>query len=109
MWASLATDMLWRNAVAVVPLALLVALACRFLPCRPATRHGLWLMVLLWLVLAPVIPSLELPVQSRLASRLADEPAILFPAPGLATLPAPDGDRGNVKTLDQFYYKLERS
>ena len=40
------TDLLWRNALAVVPIAILVAVFCRWMPCRPATRHTLWLVVL---------------------------------------------------------------
>ena len=60
MWGSLPTDVLWRSALAAVPLALLVAAACRWLPNRPATRHVLWLMVLLWMVLAPLLPSIDL-------------------------------------------------
>lgn len=60
MWDFIPTDMLWRNALGAVPLALLVGAICRYLPCRPATRHVLWLMVLLWLVAPPIMPSLEL-------------------------------------------------
>lgn len=59
-WAALAADALWRNALAAVPLALLVAAVCRWVPCRPATRHVLWLGVLLWLIVPPVLPSPQL-------------------------------------------------
>ena len=58
---SLPTDLLWRSALAVIPLALIVAAVCRWTPCRPATRHALWLMVLVLLVAAPLLPRLTLP------------------------------------------------
>lgn len=51
-WASMLMEVLWRNALAVIPLTLLVAAICRWLPSRPATRHALWLGLLL-LLLAP--------------------------------------------------------
>jgi hypothetical protein len=63
-WAVLPTELLWRYALAVIPLALVVAVLTRLLPCRPATRHTLWLVVLIWLVAAPLLP--------RVPSRLAD-------------------------------------
>lgn len=58
-WALHFTDGLWRNAVALVPLVLVVAAVCRVLPCRPATRHALWLFVLAWLVVPPFLPALQ--------------------------------------------------
>ena len=60
MWGFFPTDALWRAALAVVPLALVVTLVCRSLPRRPAVRHSLWLMVIVWLVAAPLLPSLDL-------------------------------------------------
>lgn len=33
-WEWLATEYLWRNAVAVVPLAVLAAVVCRWVPCN---------------------------------------------------------------------------
>lgn len=58
-WASLATDLLWRNALAVVPLTVLVALACRWIARRPATRHSLWLLVLVWFLAPLALPSFD--------------------------------------------------
>ncbi|MEK6674690.1 MAG: M56 family metallopeptidase [Planctomycetota bacterium] len=55
-WVSTMVDGLWQNALAVVPIGLLVALACRFIPSRPATRHTLWVTVLLLLVLPVLLP-----------------------------------------------------
>ena len=49
-WVSAIIEVLCRNGLAVVPLAVLVAGICRWVPSRPATRHTLWLLVLLWLV-----------------------------------------------------------
>jgi len=54
------TDLLWGNALAVVPLALMVAPACRFLPCRPATRHAMWLTVMLCFVLPSMLPRVRI-------------------------------------------------
>ena len=63
---TLPTDVLWRHALAVIPLALFVALLVRCLPCRPATRHMLWLVVLLWLIVAPLLPEApSLPMPQR--------------------------------------------
>ena len=56
-WTLQATDLLWQSALAAIPLVLMVALACRLLPCRPATRHTLWLLVLLWFVVGPFLPN----------------------------------------------------
>ncbi len=54
-----ATDFLWRNGLAVIPLVLLVAVVTKFVPTRPATRHLLWAMVLLWLVVPPLVPAVD--------------------------------------------------
>ncbi len=76
IWAALPTDLLWRTALAAIPLALLVAVVARLLPCRPATRHTLWLVVLLWLVAAPFLPQaprvLVLPPQLAERDRQTD-------------------------------------
>lgn len=53
--ASDAIAMLWHGAMAAVPLVLIVAAVCRWCPCRPATRHTLWLCVLLWFGAAPAL------------------------------------------------------
>jgi len=55
-WASLTTDLLWRNGLTAIPLVLLTAGVCRCIPCRPATRHTMWLVVLAWLVTPPLLP-----------------------------------------------------
>lgn len=54
-----ATDQLWRNGLAVIPLVVMVAVLIRFGKCRPSTRHLLWAMVLAWLVLPPLIPAVD--------------------------------------------------
>lgn len=59
--AILTTETLWRNALAAIPVACAVALLCRWLPCRPSTRHLLWLVVLLVLLAPPGAPRLSLP------------------------------------------------
>ncbi|MGE3182088.1 MAG: M56 family metallopeptidase [Phycisphaerae bacterium] len=51
----------WRPALAVIPIALIVAAICRLIPHRPATRHGLWLTVLCWFVVSGFLPTLRMP------------------------------------------------
>ncbi len=55
-WAFPLTGMLWQSAIVVVPLVVLVAFLCRVLPCRPSTRHSLWLTVLLFALVSPFLP-----------------------------------------------------
>ena len=57
-WLSIAVDHLWSNAIAAIPLIVVVAAVSKWARCRPATRHGLWLMVLVWLVCPPLLPGL---------------------------------------------------
>jgi len=52
-------DLLWRGALVVVPLALLVTVICRLFPCRPSTRHAMWLVVLVILVASPFLPRFD--------------------------------------------------
>ncbi len=59
-WTTVA-DLLWRNAIAVSPLAVLVALLCRCLPSRPSTRHTMWLVVMIWFVVPVLLPGLQPP------------------------------------------------
>ncbi len=60
-WASQATNLLWHNGLAALPLVLMAAAATHLLRCRPSTRHTMWLMVLLWLVLPPLLPGVSSP------------------------------------------------
>lgn len=82
-WASFLIDALWRNALAVIPLVLIVAAACRWLPCRPATKHALWLFILAWLVVPPMLPSFV--PSSR--SDLAGGPMVPVPAGSSTVVP----------------------
>jgi len=56
-WMTTALDVLWRNGLAAIPLVLIAAAASRLLPCLPATRHTIWVTVLAWLLLSPLLPS----------------------------------------------------
>ena len=58
-WATSFTDLLWQNAIGLVPLAIIVAAICRWGACRPATRHVLWLGVLAWLPIGMFLPPLS--------------------------------------------------
>lgn len=55
-WLSGAAQLLWQNALTAVPVVLAVAIVCRVLPLRPATRHSLWLLALIWFVLPAFLP-----------------------------------------------------
>ncbi|MCH7885693.1 MAG: hypothetical protein IIC01_10640, partial [Planctomycetes bacterium] len=57
-WVSPAAEYLWRNGLSAIPLVLMVTAATRWLPCRPSTKHLLWLMVLGWLVTPPLVPGI---------------------------------------------------
>ncbi len=89
-WAEIPLSLLWRNAWAVIPLAVLVALVCRTVPCRPATRHALWVLVLLWFIVPLGLPSLG-PQEVADPPRAADAAsAIRASAGALDTTDAPD-------------------
>ncbi len=55
-WVSQTAEMLWRNGLTAIPLVILTATLVKFLPCRPATRHTMWLVVLGWMVVPPLLP-----------------------------------------------------
>ncbi len=55
-WAGATMDTLWHNGLAAIPLVLFAAAASRLLPCLPATRHLIWVTVLIWLVGSSVLP-----------------------------------------------------
>lgn len=59
-WIISATDLLWRNGLAVLPLVVIVAGVTKFVPCRPSTKHLLWVMVLVWLVMPPPVPGVNI-------------------------------------------------
>ncbi len=80
-WLSTASDLLWRNAWAAAFLALVAAGVCRWWPCRPATRHSLWLGVLAWLVVGLLIPPLSV-------EQTSDQPGLVVVA--AAAGPAPE-------------------
>ena len=91
--ALISMDVLWRNALAAIPLAIIVGLACRYLPCRAATRHALWLIVLLSLAFPPLAVSNDLTgyMSRTFASLLPPEqpaPPVSKPPSGLPQRPA---------------------
>jgi len=86
-WDFPAMDLLWRNAWTVIPLTVAVALACRFLPTRCATRHTLWLVALLGF-LAPAFTPARTPPQ-WLSSLFVPAAASADDAPGLVRTLAP--------------------
>jgi len=52
-------DALWRNGLALMPVALLAWLAVQLMARRPATRHVIWLGALSWLVIGLLLPPLQ--------------------------------------------------
>ena len=54
-WTQDMFHLFWQGALSAIPLALMVWVACRIIPCRPATRHTLWVLVLVWFVAAPLL------------------------------------------------------
>ena len=60
-WLSDAADLLWRNAWVVLPVAAVVVMACRLVRFQPATRHTLWLVVLLAFIVPLGVPRLPVP------------------------------------------------
>ena len=77
-WAVPATDVLWRTALTAIPLTLLVMVVCRLLPFRPVTRHALWLTLVLWFAVSPLLP--DAPVESLVPAR--SEPVMADTPPG---------------------------
>jgi beta-lactamase regulating signal transducer with metallopeptidase domain len=89
---TLATDELWRFALAAIPLAVIVAVVCRCLPCRPTTRHTLWLTLLGLFLIAPLLPQAPVP---DLASWLEPEngtEAVLPPLTAAVEEPVKTGE-----------------
>ena len=110
-WLSTTADHLWQSGLAAIPLILIAAAAVKLLPCRPSTRHLMWLMVLVWPVLPPLLPGLPNPwAESESAEALAepstkpdyhnrnaraiDEEEVPAPAAGAITVPSPRSGAG---------------
>ncbi|HPF40059.1 MAG TPA: M56 family metallopeptidase [Phycisphaerae bacterium] len=76
------TQTLWRNGLAVIPLALIVWAIVRWGVHRPATRHAMWLGALIWLVAAMLLPPMA--IEGRVVAESECEPV----AAQLAEAPA---------------------
>ena len=86
----LESNLPWQNALVVIPLALGVAAICRVTPCRPATRHMLWLVVLAVLAASPLLPALWAPPaagEAPVPERLASADPVRLPAPAALSRP----------------------
>ena len=88
-WSQATIDLLWGNAWTVIPLAFVVAAVCRWFPCRPATRHALWVLVLLGFVTPLVVPPRTGPLVPDVVAKLT-LPA--FGPSGPVTSSKPDED-----------------
>ncbi|MEE8156472.1 MAG: M56 family metallopeptidase [Phycisphaerales bacterium] len=85
-------DLLWRGALAVIPLAIVVAIVCWWMPCRPSTRHTLWLIVLGFFAAAPFIPRVPIPQIAALSLTAADAEVGPQSLPSSRTLRSPGED-----------------
>jgi beta-lactamase regulating signal transducer with metallopeptidase domain/tetratricopeptide (TPR) repeat protein len=94
-WMGNTLDLLWHNALAAIFPALIVALLCYCVRCRPVTRHALWLMVLILFILPPVSNTWHLHIrewwpapraQSVLATSGQPNVSLCAPAADLAPL-----------------------
>lgn len=102
------TQLLWSNAWAVIPLVVAVAVACRVMRLRPATRHMLWVVVLLGFVVPLGLPRLNVldsrsvadaaatnspDAQSIIDDEMPDEPPVALDAePTPEQIPPSSGD-----------------
>lgn len=59
------TGWLWTGGLAAIPLAVAVALLCRCVPMRPATRHALWAAVLVSFITPVMVRALWRPAWFR--------------------------------------------
>lgn len=85
MWAWLTSlnEPLWRSAWAMIPAALLAAGACRWLRLRPATRHCLWLGVMVIALAGSLAPPVQVaPIETSGVKALSA---------AIETAPAPVG------------------
>lgn len=76
-WTDTIATLLWRGSWAAVPFILLVAAICKWAPCRPGTRHVLWLITL-GSFLAPLL-GLALPVTGPAAPAPPPPVSAVFP------------------------------
>lgn len=93
-------DLLWRGALAVIPLAIVVAIVCWWMPCRPSTRHMLWLIVLGFFAAAPFILRVPIPQIAALSLTAADAEVMPQSLPSSRTLRSPGMDAGRRRTID---------
>jgi len=85
-------ELLWRNALGVVPLALAVAAITRLVPTRPSTRHALWVAALVGFLAPPLLPGMDRfgpPTAAEVAQRAAAPSRDQAP-PARAATPAHD-------------------
>lgn len=82
-------DIFWRGALAATIPAILMAIVGRALSIRPPTRHALWLIVLAWFVVAPLLPSAP---HGRIASFFTSAEAKQAASPGSSS-PRPHASR----------------
>jgi beta-lactamase regulating signal transducer with metallopeptidase domain len=104
---------LWLNGLAVVPVALLVALLCRVLPCRPATRHAAWVLTLI-LLFVPLLVYSMVPggavregisrvVQGTAEDSDATTVEVRSPAPANPIDEATESPTRAIESADRFY------
>lgn len=91
-WIQWLTQALWRNGLAVVPMALIVWAIVQWGVSRPATRHVLWLGALVWLLAAVLLRPMAISVEQP--ETPAENVAALPPMPAPVRISAlPRGAR----------------
>ena len=93
------TDLLWRGALAVIPLAIVVAIVCWWMPCRPSTRHTLWLIVLGFFAAAPFMPRVPIPQFAALSFTVSDAEVAPQSLPSSRTSSSPGVDAGRRRSI----------
>ena len=97
----LSTDLWWRGALAVIPLAIVVAIVCWWMPCRPSTRHTLWLIVLGFFAAAPFMSRVPIPQFAALNFTASDAEVVPQSLPSRPTVRSPGVDAGRRPSIDR--------
>ena len=100
------TDLLWRSALAVIPLAIVVAIICRWVPCRPSTRHTLWLIVLGFFAAAPFLSQVPVPEFAILSPSPAVTDSAALPLAAIGAVPTPEVTSDRPRALPTLPFNL---
>ena len=97
-WADTIATLLWRSSWAAIPFVLLVAAVCKWTPCRPGTRHTLW-VIALGSFLAPLL-SLFVPLPNLLPNVVDSDADVAI---------AQDAEHDSANSLTEYLVDEEHS